>query len=118
MAEQDLLSLVKRLEAVALKLESTAGGSGAGAAVNAASLADFDEIVNGPFKNFLDLSKRIGSEVATMGDMVETAVKAHRAYLELATKAKKPSDGELPMLQKETFLVYSDKLCDGMSFES
>ena len=28
MAEQDLLSLVKRLEAVALKLESTAGGSG------------------------------------------------------------------------------------------
>jgi len=83
-----------------LKLESTAGGSGAGAGVNAASLADFDEIVNGPFKNFLDLSKRIGSEVATMGDMVETAVKAHRAYLELATKAKKPSDGELPMLQK------------------
>ena len=31
MAEQDLLSLVKRLEAVALKLESTAGGSGGGA---------------------------------------------------------------------------------------
>ena len=28
MAEQDLLALVKRLEAVALKLESSAGGSG------------------------------------------------------------------------------------------
>lgn len=98
MAEQDLLALVKRLEAVALKLESSAGAGGAGP--TAASLADFDEIVNGPFKTFMDLSKRIGSEVATMGDMVDAAFKAHRAYLEMATKAKKPSDGELPMLQK------------------
>jgi len=102
MAEQDLLALVKRLEAVALKLESSAGGAGAdgGAGPTAVSLADFDEIVNGPFKTFMDLSKRIGSEVATMGDIVEAAFKAHRAYLEMATKAKKPSDGELPMLQK------------------
>ena len=30
MAEQDLLALVKRLEAVALKLESSAGAGGAG----------------------------------------------------------------------------------------
>ena len=66
----------------------------------AASLGDFDVIVSGPFKTFMDLSKKIGSEVATMGDMVEMAFKAHRAYLELASKAKKPSDGELPMLQK------------------
>jgi len=100
MAEQDLLALVKRLEAVTLKLESSAGGGVGGAGPTAASLGDFDEIVNGPFKNFMDLSKRIGSEVATMGDMVEAAFKAHRAYLEIATKAKKPSDGELPMLQK------------------
>jgi len=99
MAEQDLVALVKRLEAVALKLESSAGGAG-GAGPTAASLGDFDVIVNGPFKTFMDLSKKIGSEVATMGDMVEMAFMAHRAYLELATKAKKPSDGELPMLQK------------------
>ena len=32
MAEQDLVALVKRLEAVALKLESSAGGGGAGGA--------------------------------------------------------------------------------------
>lgn len=99
MAEQDLVALVKRLEAVALKLESAGGGAG-GAGPTAASLGDFDVIVSGPFKTFMDLSKKIGSEVATMGDMVEMAFKAHRAYLELATKAKKPSDGELPMLQK------------------
>jgi len=99
MAEQDLVALVKRLEAVALKLESAGGGAG-GAGPTAASLGEFDVIVNGPFKTFMDLSKKIGSEVATMGDMVEMAFKAHRAYLELASKAKKPSDGELPMLQK------------------
>jgi len=93
-----LLALVKRLEAVALKLESSGGAGGAGP--TAASLADFDVIVNGPFKNFMDLSKKIGSEVATMGDLVEAAFKAHRGYLEIASKAKKPSDGELPMLQK------------------
>jgi len=100
MAEQDLLALVKRLEAVALKLESSGAGAGGAAGPTAASLGDFDVIVNGPFKTFMELSKRIGSEVATMGDMVEAAFMAHRGYLEIATKAKKPSDGELPMLQK------------------
>ena len=33
MAEQDLVALVKRLEAVALKLESSAAGGGGGAVV-------------------------------------------------------------------------------------
>ena len=33
MAEQDLVALVKRLEAVALKLESSAAGGGGGADV-------------------------------------------------------------------------------------
>jgi len=83
-----------------LKLGSSGAGAGGAAGPTAASLGDFDVIVNGPFKTFMELSKRIGSEVATMGDMVEAAFMAHRGYLEIATKAKKPSDGELPMLQK------------------
>ena len=58
---------------------------------SSASLTAFDDILNGPFKTYLDLSKRIGSEVATIGEMVEAAFKAHRAYLEMATKAKQPS---------------------------
>ena len=67
---------------------------------SSASLIAYDDIVNGPFKTYLDLSKRIGSEVATIGEMVEAAFKAHRAYLEMASKAKKPSPGDLPTLQK------------------
>ena len=51
-----------------------------GAEVSSASLTAFDDILNGPFKTYLDLSKRIGSEVATIGEMVEAAFKAHRAY--------------------------------------
>merc|ERR1712141_397338 len=91
MAEKDLLALIKRLETVATKLEKSAPGSATSgsAGPSSASLLAYDDIVNGPFKTYLDLSKRIGSEVATIGEMVEAAFKAHRAYLEMATKAKK-----------------------------
>ena len=58
---------------------------------SSASLTAYDDIVNGPFKTYLDLSKRIGDEVASIGNMVEVAFKAHRAYLEMASKAKKPA---------------------------
>ena len=75
---------------------------------SAASLVAFDEILNGPFRTYLDLSKRIGSEVATITEMVETAFKAQRSYLEMATKAKQPSQGELPMLLKPM----SDKISE------
>jgi len=97
-----LLALIKRLETVATKLEKSAPGSATSgsAGPSSASLLAYDDIVNGPFKTYLDLSKRIGSEVATIGEMVEAAFKAHRAYLEMATKAKKPSAGDLPILQK------------------
>ena len=61
------------------------------AAPTSASLIAYDDIVNGPFKTYLDLSKRIGDEVASIGNMVEVAFKAHRAYLEMASKAKKPA---------------------------
>merc|ERR1711910_110857 len=74
MAEQELLALVKRLEAVAAKLEGSAPGSDT-SGPSAASLVAFDEILNGPFRTYLDLSKRIGSEVATITEMVETAFK-------------------------------------------
>lgn len=78
----------------------------------AASLLAFDEILNGPFQSYLDLSKRIGSEVATIGEMVEIAFKSQRNYLELATKAKQPPQGDLPMLLKPM----SDKISEIQSF--
>lgn len=79
---------------------------------SAKSVSAFDEILNGPFKAYLDLSKRIGAEVATISDMVETAFKAQRAYLELSTKAKQPSQGDLPMLLKPM----SDKISEIQAF--
>jgi len=153
MAEQELLALVKRLEAVASKLEGSAPGSDTSALLkqvssmsssglnrdglqalakaveavetagmrngtsnnasspsgpSAASIVAFDEILNGPFRTYLELSKKIGSEVATISEMVETAFKAQRSYLEMATKAKQPSQGELPMLLKPM----SDKISE------
>lgn len=75
---------------------------------SAASIVAFDEILNGPFRTYLELSKKIGSEVATISEMVETAFKAQRSYLEMATKAKQPSQGELPMLLKPM----SDKISE------
>jgi len=107
MAEQELLALVKRLEAVASKLEGSAPGSDT-SGPSAASIVAFDEILNGPFRTYLELSKKIGSEVATISEMVETAFKAQRSYLEMATKAKQPSQGELPMLLKPM----SDKISE------
>ena len=78
----------------------------------AASLLAFDEILNGPFQTYLGLSKKIGSEVATICEMVEAAFKAQRNYLELATKAKQPPQGDLPMLLKPM----SDKISEIQSF--
>ena len=72
----------------------------------------FDDILNGPFKTFLELSQRIGSEVATIGEMVEFAFKAQRSYLELASKAKQPPQGDLPMLLKPM----SDKISEIQSY--
>jgi adenylyl cyclase-associated protein len=79
---------------------------------SAASIQTFDDIVNGPFKTYVDLSKRIGSEVATISEMVEVAFKAQRAYLEMAAKAKQPPQGDLPMLLKPM----SDKITEIQSY--
>jgi len=94
-----LTRAVEAVEAAGMR-NGTSSSSTGSAGPSSASLLAYDDIVNGPFKTYLDLSKRIGSEVATIGEMVEAAFKAHRAYLEMATKAKKPSAGDLPILQK------------------
>ena len=65
-----------------------------------ASVAAFDDILNGPFKNFQALSAKIGGDVATQGQMVTDAFTAQRQYLVIASKSKKPSDADLPMLLK------------------
>ena len=76
------------------------------------SVSEFDDIMSGPFQNFLNLSKKIGGDVATQGDMVNAAFKAQREYILLASKAKQPSASDVPALLKPT----SDKISEIQSF--
>lgn len=72
----------------------------------------FGGILSGPFANFLSLSSKIGGDVATQADMVKAAFEAQRQYLQVAAKAKQPSQGDLPMLLKPT----SDKISEIQAF--
>ena len=65
-----------------------------------ASVTAFDEILAGPFKNFLSLSAKIGGDVATQANMANAAFTAQRQYLVVASKSKKPADSDLPALLK------------------
>lgn len=152
MSAAELNALISRLEAVATRLETTAGGAGAaseirgeisslrsnpakaigglGAIVGAlegggvvsgtsvsdgqlsASVSEFDDIMSGNVQNFLTLSKKIGGDVATQGDMVNAAFKAQREYILLASKAKQPPASDVPALLKPT----SDKISEIQSF--
>ena len=46
-----------------------------------ASLDAFDRILSGSYATYLDLSKKIGDEVAKQADLVDSAFKAQRTFL-------------------------------------
>jgi len=106
----ELASLVSRLEAVAARLEGTGAGAGAAASSEstAAFVAAFDEIISGPFTAFLDKSKKIGGDVATIAGLVDAAFKAERNFLTIAAKSKKPADKDLGLLLKPISDLISD----------
>ena len=79
---------------------------------SSASVQAFDAIIAGSFQTYLNLSKKIGDDVAKHSLMVEAAFKAQRAYLVVAAKSKKPDDSVLPELLKPT----SDKICEIQDF--
>jgi len=108
-AVDDLAALVARLEAVADRLEGGAGGAGEDAA---ASVAAYDEIVTATYKQFSDLSKKIGGDVATVGAMVDQAFKAQREFLAISSKSKQPAGPALQQLLKPT----SDKISEIQAF--
>ena len=76
------------------------------------SLGEFDSIVSGSVKSFLELSKGIGGDVEKQSAMVEGAMSAQRAFLLMATQCKKPADANLPPLLKPM----SDKISEIQSF--
>jgi len=108
-AVDDLAALVARLEAVADRLEGGAGGAGEDAA---ASVAAYDEIVSTNYKQFSDLCKKIGGDVATVGAMVDQAFKAQREFLAISSKSKQPAGPALQQLLKPT----SDKISEIQAF--
>lgn len=114
-AVDELSSLVARLEAVATRLESAGGGPAAAAAQPedlSAAVAAYDEILCDSFKQFTDLSAKLGGDVATLGKMVDEAFKAQRAFLSLASKSKQPEAKDLQVLLKST----SDKISQIQEF--
>jgi len=114
-AVDELSALVARLEAVATRLESAGGGAGAAAAQPedlSAAVAAYDEILSDSFKQFTELSAKLGGDVATLGKMVDEAFKAQRVFLTLASKSKQPEAKDLQVLLKPT----SDKISQIQEF--
>ena len=77
-----------------------------------ASVAAYDDIVNGPFQTFVSLSNKIGGDVATHGKMVQEAVTAQRQYLSVASKAKQPAAADMQIVLKPQ----SDKISQIQDF--
>lgn len=105
MSQQALLSAVDRLEAVAVRLEGLAVNTGSSGSPSSASsdvvapyVAAFDGLVKGSVGQFVDLSNKIGGDVAKMGEIVSKAFQEQRQLLVVASKSKKPADGDLAKL--------------------
>jgi len=62
----------------------------------------WDDMLNGPFKNFLAKSKSIGGDVETISKLVEGCFLTQRTFLICATKSNKPSDADLPKILERT----------------
>lgn len=65
----DLVKRIERLETILLRIESKLGGSApggaTGGATGSAALDAWDKLINDFYKNFVELSKKLGGDVAT-----------------------------------------------------
>lgn len=112
MAEESLTKLISRLETVTNRLESYAhhagpsshpivNGTAAKPTQNGtaeplpASIAGFDDIINGSLASFKELSGKIGTEVKTIVDIVEKVFKLERSFLIEAARSVQPSQDAL-----------------------
>jgi len=92
----DMTALVSRLEAVTTRLESLAskGGATGGGGVpesTAESVEEYDSmVIGGKLKKYLDLSAKIGGDVADHAKLVQRAFQIQRQFLDTASKHKSP----------------------------
>ena len=112
----DLAAIVSRLEAVAARLEgaapaagggaappaATAAGGGGGGGGGGASVDGYDEIISGSLQQWIDLSAKVGGDVAAQANLVKAAFDAQREFVVLASKAKQPAQSDLPSLLQAT----------------
>jgi adenylyl cyclase-associated protein len=101
--DSKLASLIERLEKVTTKLEGLQGGSAPAVqepGVVTPSLTAFDDIIQGPVKEFLDLSRKTGGLVLDQALCFEKAIQATRQLIATASVSKKPDDKTLQELIK------------------
>jgi len=102
----DLSSLVARLEAVTVKLESVAcrgGGAGApGAEDNGEIVEAYDKFMAGNLAKMITLSNEIGGDLAEQVKLWHNGFKAQRDFMVLVSKHKSPNAEGLQKLLMPT----------------
>ncbi|KAJ6648532.1 Adenylyl cyclase-associated protein 1, partial [Pseudolycoriella hygida] len=66
------------------------------------SVLGYQDIVSGPLFEYINLSKKIGGDVAVHAEAVEKAFNAQLAYVTLASTSAQPSPGDQQQLLKPT----------------
>lgn len=100
-------TLVSRLESVTTRLEKIADSqqgtlNSSQEETMAPFVVAYDDIVNGPLRQFLSLSAVIGGEVKQQSEIVASSFKAQRDFLITASNSKEPAQNVLMNLLKPT----------------
>lgn len=66
------------------------------------SVSGYQDIVSGPLIEYINLSKKIGGDVAKHAEAVERAFNAQLGYVTLASTSAQPSPGDQQQLLKPT----------------
>jgi adenylyl cyclase-associated protein len=104
--DEKLQLLIQRLETATIKLEGLTSGSSVSSANSSSSgayhvaLSAFDSIINGPLKQYLDLSDEIGGLVKDQAAHLQNAIKFQRELIFVVVNSKKPNDAILMDLIK------------------
>lgn len=66
------------------------------------SVYGFQDILSGPFAQFVQLSAKIGGDVAQQAEFVQKAFNAQLAFIQLAAESSQPGQAQLAALLKPT----------------
>lgn len=76
------------------------------------SVNGYEDILLGSFAQYLQLSQKIGGDVAKQSEFVKNAFNAQFGYIKLATESSKPNDSKIQELLKPT----SDQIAAAQNF--